>query len=201
MFIQVIQSQVLDEAGLRGQLDRWRDELAPKAEGWLGTTAGLPVQGGFIAVFRFESEDAARRNSELAAQDQWWTDTAQYLDQVSFHDCRNVDLILGDGGSDEAGFVQVIQGRTPDPERLREIGERLEAPIRAVRPEIVGGTVAWHDDGAGFTQTVYFSSEAEARAGERRDPPDDVRALFEESQRLVEAPRYFDLPDPWLWSR
>ena len=79
MFIQVIQGGVTDAAGLRRQFDRWRDELAPKAEGWLGHTVGLPTQGGFIAVVRFESEEAARRNSELPAQDQWWADTAQYL--------------------------------------------------------------------------------------------------------------------------
>jgi hypothetical protein len=200
MFIQVIQGQVLDQAALRRQLEHWRDELAPKAEGWLGTTAGLPTQGGFIAVFRFESEQAARRNSELPDQDQWWTDTAPALDEVTFHDCGNVDLMLG-GGSDEAGFVQVIQGRTPDPARLRELGQRLEGPLRTLRPDVIGGTIAWHDDGAGFTQTVYFSSEAEARAGERREPPDDVRGLFQESQRLIEGPRYLDLPDPWLWSR
>jgi hypothetical protein len=200
MFIQVIRGQVGDQAGLRGQLDRWREELAPKAEGWLGTTAGLPTQGGFIAVVRFESEDAARRNSELPAQDQWWTDTAQFLDEVVFHDCRNVDQMLG-GGSDRAGFVQVIQGRTAEPERLRELGQRLEDGLRTARPDVIGGTVAWHDDGTGFTQTVYFTSEAEARAGERREPPEDLRPLFEETQRLVQDPRYLDLPDPWLWSR
>jgi hypothetical protein len=201
MFIQVIQGGVTDGAGLRRQFDRWRDELAPKAEGWLGTTAGLPTRGGFIAVVRFESEEAARRNSELPAQDQWWADTAQYLaDDVVFHDCSNIDLILG-GGDDHAGFVQVIQARTDDPERLREIGEQLETPMRAVRPDIVGGSVAWHPDGTSFTQTVYFTSEAEARAAEQQEPPADVRGLFEQSQRLVVDPRYFDLPDPWLSSR
>jgi hypothetical protein len=201
MFIQVIQGGVGDAAGLRLQFDYWRDELAPDAQGWLGSTAGLPVQGGFIAVVRFESEEAARRNSERPEQDQWWADTAQYLaDDVVFHDCANTDLILG-GGSDEAGFVQVIQAHTPDAERLREIGEQLETPMRAVRPDILGGTIAWHASAAGFTQTVYFTSEAEARAAEQMETPADVRGLFEESMKLVEEPRYFDLNDPWLLSR
>jgi hypothetical protein len=200
MFIQVVQGRVQDPAGLRVQVHRWFQELAPGAEGWLGTTGGLPEQGGFILVFRFESEEAARRNSELPAQDQWWTDTAQLLDDVVFHDCGNVDLLLG-GGSDDAGFVQVIQGRTADPRRLRELGEQLEAPLRAARPEIIGGTIAWHDDGTGFTQTVYFTSEAEARAGERQAPPDELRELLEASDRLIVEPRYLDLPDPWLFGR
>ena len=56
-------------------------------------------------------------------------------------------------------------------------------------------------DGTSFTQTVYFTSEAEARAAEQQEPPADVRGLFEESRRLVVDPRYFDLRDPWLLSR
>ena len=38
--------------------------------------------------------------------------------EVTFHDCDDVTMFLG-GGSDDAGFVQVIQGRLSDPERFR----------------------------------------------------------------------------------
>jgi hypothetical protein len=71
---------------------------------------------------------------------------------------------------------------------------------RPCAPDVLGGTVAWHGDG-GFTQSVYFASEAEARAGERREAPEELRGQLEEWQRLISDPRYFDLPDPWLTSR
>ena len=198
MFIQVLQGQVHDEAALGRQFDRWLQELAPQADGWQGTTAGLPTQGGFIAVVRFASEEAARRNSDRPEQDRWWTETAKSLGEVTFHDCPEVDT-FGAGGSDQAGFVQVIQGRATDPERLRQLNAESGDQLRVMRPDIIGGTVAWHGDG-GFTQTVYFTSEAEAREGERREMPEDQRGGSAEWQTMIVDARYFDLLDPWLQS-
>ena len=39
VFVQVIQGQVADAAKVRAALDRWGQELAPGASGWLGSTA------------------------------------------------------------------------------------------------------------------------------------------------------------------
>ena len=55
MFIQVIQGMCSDEATLRGHMDRWREELSPGAEGWLGGTYGMTDDGQFVGVVRFES--------------------------------------------------------------------------------------------------------------------------------------------------
>jgi hypothetical protein len=63
VFVQVIQGQVADAGKLKGGLDRWIQELVPGSIGWLGTTAGVTGDGRFIELARFESEDAARRNS------------------------------------------------------------------------------------------------------------------------------------------
>jgi hypothetical protein len=41
MFVQVIQGHVSDAAQVRAQLDRWVEEVAPGAVGWLGSTSGL----------------------------------------------------------------------------------------------------------------------------------------------------------------
>jgi hypothetical protein len=41
MFVQVIQGQVSDAARVRAQLDRWVEEVAPAAVGWLGSTSGV----------------------------------------------------------------------------------------------------------------------------------------------------------------
>lgn len=199
MFVQVLQGKPRDEAGLRRQLERWRQELAPGAEGWLGTTMGVADQGEFIAVVRFESEAAARRNSDRPEQGRWWSETARYFEgDPIFYDCREVDVL--DGGSDDAGFVQVIQGRTGEQERLRRLLAGMAGRgLKEHRPDVIGSTVAWHGDG-GFTQTVYFTSEQEARAGERREPPPELRRLLDEYRQLVHDLRYLDLRQPWLQS-
>src|SRR6266508_1488720 len=69
MFVQVIQGQVSDAGQARAALDRWVQELAPGAPGWLGSTAGVTEDGRFIALARFESEEAAKRNSDRPGQD------------------------------------------------------------------------------------------------------------------------------------
>ena len=41
MFVQVITGKVTDTAAVRAAFDRWLEELAPGAKGWLGSTAGV----------------------------------------------------------------------------------------------------------------------------------------------------------------
>ena len=36
-----------------------------------------------------------------------------------------------------------------------------------MRPDLLGGLVAWHGDGGSFTQTSYFTSESDARLAEK----------------------------------
>jgi hypothetical protein len=85
--------------------------LQPGADGWLGTTAGIAADGTFIAVVRFESGEGARVNSSRPEQGEWWKATEATFDAaVTFTDCPDVDII-GEGGSADAGFVQVIFGR------------------------------------------------------------------------------------------
>jgi hypothetical protein len=200
MFIQVIQGQISDVGGLRAALDRWIDELAPGAAGWLGSTAGVTDDGRFVALVRFESEEAARRNSDRPEQDQWWAETSKlFSGDATFHDCRDVEQLLR-GGSDDAGFVQVIQGRTRNVERMRELGEQAGRLLADFRPEIIGGTIALHGDG-GFTQAVYFTSEEAAREGERKEPTPELKALLDEDMALNEGDlTYFDLRELWLHS-
>src|SRR5882757_9341192 len=98
MFIQVIQGEVADAEEMRAALDRWAREISPDAHGWLGTTSGATDDGRFIAVVRFESEEAARRNSDRPDQSQWWVETSKLFGgEVTFHDCRQVDT-FGQGG-------------------------------------------------------------------------------------------------------
>src|SRR5207237_10431022 len=97
-----------DLEGLQAQLAAWTSDLQPGADGWLGTTAGVTADGTFIAVVRFESLEAAKANSDRPEQGAWWEKTAATFDgDVRFTDCPDVD-IFGAGGSDDAGFVQIM---------------------------------------------------------------------------------------------
>jgi hypothetical protein len=199
MFVQVIQGRVRDADQLRARMERWIADLSPNAEGWLGSTTGVTADGIGIALARFESADAARRNSERPEQGRWWAETEQLFDgDVTFHDSTDVQP-FGRGGSDEAGFVQVIQGRYTDREKGLELMRRSEEPLRELRPDVLGGLLCLYGDG-GFTQAVYFTSEAEARANEQKQPPPEVQAMFEEEAGITTDLVYFDLTDPWLYS-
>jgi hypothetical protein len=200
MFIQVIKGQVSDAAEMQAAWNRWLDETAPGAIGWLGTTAGVTDDGKFVGLARFESEDAARRNSERPEQDQWWRETAKlFTGEVTFRDCPEV-VQMGPGGSDDAGFVQVIEGRVRDMDRWRQLGERWESTGTDFRPDVVGGVLAMHGDG-GYTNAVYFTSEAAAREGEQKEMPEDMKAMWEEEMALHEGElTYYDLREPWLAS-
>ncbi len=198
MFIQVVQGQVADTPALKAALDQWTRDLGPGADGWLGTTAGVAVGDEFIALVRFASAEAARRNSDRPAQHQWWMETAKlFSGAVTFSDCDQVATFLR-GGSDDAGFVQVLQGRVVNGPRVLELLDGSAGPLAAFRPEIVGGTVAMHDDA--FTEAVYFTDEAAARHGEGRQRPPELEAMFDEMMSLLEDVRYLDLPQPWFAS-
>ncbi|MEV4061908.1 hypothetical protein [Nonomuraea dietziae] len=200
MFIQVMRASATDVSGLRAALERWVEELSGGATGWLGTTAGVTDDGTFVNLARFESEQAARTNSERPEQSEWWSETSKLLSgEVVFHDCPEVLPFLG-GGSDDAGFVQVIEGRVRDVQRMRELNDLYESQFTDFRSDVLGGVAALWGEGS-FTQAIYFTSEESAREGERRQPPPELKALFEEEMSLYEGELvYYDLRDPWLLS-
>jgi hypothetical protein len=200
MFVQVIQGQVAEAEQLRAALDQWAQEVAPGSTGWLGTTAGVTEDGRFIALARFTSEEAARRNSDRPEQDRWWAETAKlFTGKATFEDSSDVTVDVT-GDPDEAGFVQVIQGRGSDPDRARELMGQDSGAWAAFRPEILGSVAVGHEGGA-YTMAVYFTSEAEAREGERKQPPPELQAQMEEMAALsIGEPEFFDLRQPWLYS-
>jgi hypothetical protein len=199
VFVQVIQGRTSDAGQLRARMDQWVRDLSAGAIGWLGSTAGVSADGTGIALARFESADAARRNSERPEQDQWWAETTKLFDgDVSFHDCSQVHL-FGRGGSDDAGFVQIMQGRYTDPAKAVELLQRSEQPLRELRSDVIGGALCLHGDG-GFTQAVYFTSESEARVGERKQPPPEAQAWLDEGAAITTDLTFYDLTDPWLHS-
>jgi hypothetical protein len=198
MFAQVIQGKTSNPQGLEAALSRWFQDLAPGATGWLGSTSGVTEDGRAIAVVRFESEEAARRNSNRPEQDQWWSETAKLLEgEASFRDSTDVTVDL-QGDPDKAGFVQIMQGRSNDPARAKQLMDQDADKWAAFRPDVLGSVSLGHDDGS-YTMVLYFTSEAEAREGERKEPPPELQAQMEEMGKLsVGEPEYFDLKRPVL---
>jgi hypothetical protein len=201
MFAQVIQGRTSDPEVVQAVTDRWLHELAPEAIGWLGTTAGATDDGHLVVVARFESADAAARNSARPEQDRFWQETRRLLDaEPTVLDSSDVTVeTVGD--PDRAGFVQVMQGRTADPARVRELMAHfpLDA-MKEFRPDILGSVMINHAEGR-WTQVLYFTSEAEAREGERKETPPQWQATMAEMMELeVGEPAFLDLRRPVLHS-
>jgi hypothetical protein len=185
MFIRVIQGHATNPPGIYRELGRWHRMLAADADGWLGSTAGITDDGWSITVVRFASEAQARRNSDRPEQRDWWRVASRHLAPVVVHDASEVHSFR-QGDADQAGFVQVIQGRGGDLEGMVGVGRDQREALAREAPHILGMTVAKHADRAGdFTQILYFSSEQDARE-ERRPLRSDLRC--------------FDLRDPRLLS-
>jgi hypothetical protein len=200
VFVQIIQGKVDDPSAMQAALDGWVSDLAGGAIGWLGSTAGVTDDGTFLTVARFENEEAARENSDRPEQDRWWSETSQlFRGEATFTESTDVDLDLM-GDPDEAGFVQVIRAKATDPDRVRELMKTDVEEFRNFRPDLLGTLTAVHDGGV-MTTVAYFTSEEEARAGEKKEPPAEMMAAMQEVQQLsVGEPEYFDLRNPWLVS-
>ena len=196
MFIQIIQGKCVRQDEMREQLDRWLTERSPQVRGWLGGTYGFTDDDMFVAVIRFDSKESAMANSDSRDQSDWWARTEALFDgPVEFHDCADVTLMM-DGGSDRAGFVQIIRGKADDPDALRAMMSDTEL-LHQMRPDILGATLAIEPDGT-FTETVAFTDESAARSGEQMEMPSDVRERMEAAMRDVS---YLDLPHPFFASR
>ena len=193
MFIQIIQGKCTRQDELHALLDEWRSDLSGGATGWLGGTYGFTDDSQFIAVVRFESREAAMANSDRPEQGAWAERMTALMDgPLEFHDCDDVTLFL-DGGSDQAGFVQIIRGRVDDPDRLKAMLADTDS-LHEMRPDIIGGTLAIEPDGT-FTETVAFTSEDAARAGEQMEPPENVR---DDMAYAMKDAKFYDLHRPWF---
>ena len=152
-----------------------------------------------MAVVRFESREAAAANSARPEQGTWWQKMQECFEgEVTFHDCEDVTMFLG-GGSDDAGFVQVIQGTLTDVDRFRTFMSQPMDALHEARPDILGGTIAVEPDGT-FTQTMAFTTEAAAREGEAKEMPADMQGVEDEFSVMKDV-TYLDLRHPWFASK
>lgn len=195
MFAQVFQGRTSDPTGMWNRMEEWDRNLKPLQKGFLGSTAGVSDDGEFIAIARFESEEVARQNSDRPEQGEWWAGTEKLLQDVRFYDCTEVETFL-DGGSDDAGFVQVIQGRTKQKDHLQEQQAQAQGWLKQNRPDLIGGVRAWQ--GNDFSMFAYFTSQEEARSGESGDTPEGGPA--DDWRTLVDDIKFIDLPKPYLFA-
>jgi hypothetical protein len=193
VFIQIIQGKCTRHDELRAMAQAWRTEVGGGAVGWLGGTYGFTDDDMFVGVVRFDSRESAMANSARPEQTAWAEQMMALMDgPVEFHDCDDVMLFL-DGGSDDAGFVQIIRGRVDDVDRLKAMLADTDM-LHEMRPDIVGGTLAIEADGT-FTETIAFRDEASARQGEMMEVPEPVRSDLEYAMR---GASFFDLHHPWF---
>lgn len=198
MFVQVIRGKAADQEGLERQGERWQAELAPGATGWLGSTGGIADDGTVVLFARFDSAASARANSDRPEQGAWWTETEKCFDGApTFEETEDVDQLLG-GGSNDAGFVQVMTG-SADRDRLHRMDALFERAAPSFRPDVLGGLRAWVGPDR-YVEAIYFTSEEAARAGESAEPPEEVRAAMAADEDLFQGVEFLDLRRPWLQS-
>jgi hypothetical protein len=197
VFVQIIEGRAGDREGLRRQGERWMAELRPGAKGFLGATEGITDDGHSITVVRFESATAAQANSDRPEQGQWWAETEKYYDgDVTFQQSEDVDTMLG-GGSNDAGFVQIMKG-TAAPADVHAMDALFEKHAPTFRPDVIGGFRAWIGPDA-YTEVIYFTSEADARANEGNPPPAELQAQMGRYEEMMANVEFLDLKEPRIF--
>jgi len=195
MFIQMVQGRCSRHDEMRGVVDDWCAMMADRP-GWLGGTYGFTDDGRFVGVVRFDSSDACQESSTGDGAAMWWAGAEALFDgPCRIHESEDVSMML-DGGSDSAGFVQVMRGRVGDADTLRHITSdtQMTSMLHEARPEIIGATLAMEPDGT-FLETIAFTDEDSARKGEQLDMPQEVRDQLMAAMTDVE---YLDLHQPWF---
>jgi hypothetical protein len=197
MFAQIIRGKTSDPSAVRAALDKWIRDLEPHAKGYLGTTSGVTAQGDLFALVRFESEEAAKANSDRPEQGEWWAEMAKTIDgEAVFQDSSDV-TIEENGDLNSAGFVQVMSGQVTDSDRAKQL--MADQPdMRELRPDVLGSVLVGGEGGE-WTMVIYFTSEAEAREGEKKEMPPEIAATMQEIQSLaIGETEFLDLRTLWL---
>ena len=196
MFVQIIEGRTGDAQALTARGEVWRKELGPGATGFLGVTAGVTADGRAITIVRFASEAAARANSDRPEQAEWWKGTAKLYDgEPTFTESSDVTEWMG-GGSDGAGFVQVMKSTGVDRAALERMDSAME-PYMGSRPDLLGGVRIWTGPGS-CSDVAYFTSEADARKGEQAEMPAELGKVMAEMGGAMGSTEYLDLVDPQL---
>jgi hypothetical protein len=81
-----------------------------------------------------------------------------------------------------------MQGKGSNSERARELMAADPEEWAAFRPDVVASVAAMYGDGD-YTMAMYFTSEADAREGEQKEPPEKLKAQMDELNSLAAGRR------------
>jgi hypothetical protein len=94
-------------------------------------------------------------------------------------------------------FVQVMKG-TADRDRIHAMDRSFEQHAPSFRPDVIGGIRVLTGPDR-YTEVVYFTSEAAAREGEKKEPPPELAGQMSEFEDMMANVEYLDLKDPGLY--
>jgi len=194
MFVQIIEGTTSNPDALIAAGDAWQEEVRPNAIGYLGVTSGVAGGGKAFTIVRFQDEASARANSELPEQGAWFEKhlATAYDSPPTFTESSDIDEFMG-GGSNDAGFVQVMKSTGVDRAEIERLDKVFEKFADA-RPDILGGLRAWTGPDS-CVDVMYFTSEADARKGEGSTEFSEHAVAYGE---LFGETTFTDLRDPLI---
>ena len=199
MFVWVLEGKAADPGEVGRQLGRWTSEFGETIPGYLGATGGVTDDGRFLLFVRWESEDAGNELLMRPEQQAWYEEFQTSFDgAIVFAETGDVTTHLA-GGSDAAGFVQAMKVSGVDRQRVEAADREFENIASHVRPDLIGGIRVWTALD-GFAEVNYFTSEQDARAGEKQAPPPELVEGFEDFMAMMKDAEYFDFTAPFLHS-
>lgn len=154
----------------------------------------MTPDGRGITIVRFDSPENARANSERPEQTAFFNEMAALYDgPPSFAESTDTEEFLG-GVSPTARFVQVMKTEGADRVRTKGLDDVLEQ-FSALRPDLLGIFRVWTANDTSY-EVAYFTNEAEARAGESQDIPEELAAAMAEYADVMTNTVFFDLVNP-----
>lgn len=196
MFVQIIEGKAKDAEAIQRLGDRWEKELQPGAVGYLGVTSGVTADNRAISIVRFDSPESAKANSDRPEQTAFFNEMSALFDGApSFAESTDTEELLG-GVSPQAQFVQVMKTTGVDRVRMKDIDDKFD-DLASMRPDLLGSLRVWTGPDSCY-EIAYFTSEAEARAGESQELPADAQALMAEFGELMANTEYLDLTNPTI---
>ncbi len=193
MFVQVTKGQAVEPSALRERWEEWARGLAGEPA-WRGGIAGVTSGSVFVAVTCFASQEAV-----AGAREDRRTKASEWLDGGGeVRETGDVSVVSGTGPvADGAGFVQVMHGRCLDRRKFEQVETDLGDAFHAHRPDLLSATRLWYPDGQ-VTAVDCFTSEADARAGERKPLSSELQSGFDRWMALLEDTEWYDLTEPWV---
>ncbi len=106
-----------------------------------------------------------------------------------------MEQFLG-GGSNDAGFVQIMKSAGVDRARMAKLDAAFDA-FANTRPDLIGTFRVWTGPDS-CVEAAYFTSQAAAREGEAKEVPEELKPLMAEFGDLMQNTEFLDLTDPML---